>query len=372
MAVPTPLATIADGLHIRSVETHGVMVPLTFTLGTSAAIVTEAPLLLVDLVTDGGITGRAYLFCYRPSGSAAIAAILHEAVEMIGGQTVAPVDIYETLNTRYKLFGVTGAVRMALSALDTALWDALAIAHDRPLAEILGGETMPHRVYNSCGLGLMEAGALADEAERLLERGFGGVKLRLGYATLEEDLAAARAVRNRVGDDIDIPCDYNQALSFDEALRRGRALQDEGLYWLEEPMRHDDYRGYAALADALDWPVQIGENFNGPEAMAEALAAGACDYVMPDINRIGGVTGWLHAAALAAEAGLPMSSHLYPEISVHLMAATPTAHRVEYVDWADAILTEPMTVAGGLAHPLPGPGSGLVWDMTKISRLHSP
>ncbi len=364
-----PIATSADGLHVRAVETRGVMVPLNFTLGTSAAIVTEAPLLLIDLVTDGGVTGRAYLFCYRPCGAAAIAAILHEAVDMIAGHTVAPVDTYELLNQRYKLFGVTGAARMALSALDIALWDALAIAHGRPLAEILGGEAKPHRAYNSCGLGLMGPDDLADEADILLERGFGAVKLRLGYATLEEDIAAARAVRNRIADDIVIPCDYNQALTFDEALRRGRALQGEGLYWLEEPMRHDDYRAYARLAAELDWPVQIGENFNGPEAMDEALAARACDLVMPDIDRIGGVTGWLQAAELAEANNMPMSSHLFPEISVHLMAATPTAHWVEYVDWADAILAQPITVSDGLVYPLPGPGTGMIWDDAKVAKL---
>jgi mandelate racemase len=371
-AIPTPLATAADGLRVRDVATRGVVVPLNYTLGTSAAIVDTAPLLLVDLVTDGGVTGHAYLFCYQPSGAAAIAAILHEAVGLIAGRTVAPVEIAAFLERRYALFGVTGAVRMALSALDTALWDALAVAHERPLAELLGGEAKPHRAYNSCGLGLMGPRAVADEAELLLQRGFGGVKLRLGYATLEEDLAVARAVRQRVGGDIVVPCDYNQALDLDEALRRGRALQDEGLYWLEEPMRHDDYRGYARLAAALDWPVQIGENFNGPEAMAEALAAGACDLAMPDLNRIGGVTGWLRAAALAADAAMPMSSHLLPEASVHLMAVTPTAHWLEYVDWADAVLAAPMQISDGLAHPLPGPGTGIVWDAARVARLPTP
>jgi mandelate racemase len=371
-AIPAPIAASADGLHIRGIEARGVMVPLNHTLGTSAAIITEAPLLLVDLLTDGGIVGRTYLFCYQPSGAAAIATILREAVGLVAGRSVAPLEIAAFLERRYALFGVTGAVRMALSALDTALWDALAIAHDRPLAGLLGGEPTPHRAYNSCGLGLMGADAVADEAEVLLERGFGGVKLRLGYATLEQDLAAVRAVRTRVADEIVIPCDYNQALGRDEALRRGDALQNEGLYWLEEPIRHDDYDGYAELAAKIGLPIQIGENFNGPEAMQAAFTADACDLVMPDINRIGGVSGWLRAAELAAAADMPMSSHLMPEVSVHLMAATPTADWIEYVDWADAVLTEPMRIAGGYAHPLTGPGTGIVWDDARIARLRTP
>jgi mandelate racemase len=368
--VPQPLATIADDLHVRSVTTRGVMVPLNFTLGTSAAVVTQAPLLLVDLHTDSSVTGRAYLFCYRPSGAAAIAAIIHEAVGMLAGRAVAPVESYRFLDARYRLFGVTGAVRMALSAIDIALWDALAISRGEPLAVTLGGTVRPHRAYNSCGLGLMDTPeAVADEAEILLERGFRAVKLRLGYQTLEEDIAAARAVRDRVAAEIVVPCDYNQALDLDEALRRGRALQGEGLHWLEEPLRHDDYHGYAQLAAELDLPVQLGENFNGPEGMEAAIAAGACDLVMPDVDRIGGVTGWLEAARLAETHGLAMSSHLFPEVSVHLMAVTPTADWVEYVDWADALLAEPLTVADGLAHPLPGPGVGWAWDEARLARL---
>jgi mandelate racemase len=345
------------------------MVPMRFALGTSAAVVTEAPLLLVDLHTDGGPTGRAYLFCYQPSGAAAIAAILREAVDLVAGRPVAPVAISTFLNRRYALFGVTGAVRMALSALDVALWDALAIACGQPLAAMLGGEAKPVRAYNSSGLGLMGPHATAEEALKLLEGGFSGVKLRLGYPTLEDDVAVARAVRKAVPDHVVIPTDYNQALTVAEAVCRGRALEGEGIYWIEEPTRHDDWRGNAAIARALNIPLQLGENLNGPEAMAEAMAANACDYVMPDVNRIGGVTGWLHAAGIAAARGMAMSSHLLPEISVQLLAATPTCHWLEYVDWADAVLTEPMKVVDGYAHPLPGPGIGLAWDRQKIARL---
>src|SRR5262249_10588549 len=155
--------------------------------------------------------------------------------------------------------------------------------------------------------------AAADEAEKLLAGGFRAVKLRLGHASLAEDLAATRAVRARLPAHIDLMVDYNQALSVAEALRRGRALEREGIAWLEEPIRHDDYAGNALLTRELGVPVQIGENFNGPEAMLQALEARACDYVMPDAGRIGGVTGWMQSAGIAAARGIEMSSHLLPE-----------------------------------------------------------
>ena len=210
--------------------------------------------------------------------------------------------------------------------------------------------------------------AVADEAEKLLMRGFRAVKLRLGYPSLQQDLAVLRAVKKRIGAEVAVLVDYNQALDLPEARKRGRALDEEDVYWLEEPIRHDDYAGYAALARELRTPVQIGENFSESTAMAAALAAGAADYVMPDLERIGGVTGWQRAAALAAVHRIKMSSHLYPEVSAHLLAATPTCHLLEYVDWADAILEEPLAIAGGFALIPERPGSGLGWNREAVQK----
>jgi mandelate racemase len=310
-------------LTVRDVTTFAVEVPMTYPLGTSAAIVSKAPMLLIDLATEEGVSGRTYVFCYRPSVPKAIDAVLRDAVSLIKGEHVTPLDIAPKLARRFALVGVASMVRMALSALDVALWDALAVAADLPLASLLGAKPKPIPAYNSSGLGLMSPEAAADEAEKLLAGGFRSVKLRLGHPTLAQDLAVTRAVRKRLPDTIALPVDYNQALTVFEAVRRGRALESEGIAWLEEPIRHDDYAGNAEVARALTVPVQIGENFNGPEAMAEALRAGACDYVMPDVARIGGVSGWMQAAGLAAAHGIEMSSHLVPEISVHLLAATP-------------------------------------------------
>jgi mandelate racemase len=355
-------------LTIRSVRTTPVLVPMNHALGTSAARVTEAPLLRIDLDTEEGVTGRTYLFCYRPAGARVLASLVEDAVSLITGDPVSPAGIAAKLTRRFALFGVTGAVRMALSGLDAAMWDALAVAAGMPLSSLLGSAPRPIRAYNSCGLGLMEPSAVAAEAECLLERGFRAIKLRLGYPTLREDLVALRAVRNRVGPEIEVMVDYNQALSTEEAQSHARVLAAEGAAWLEEPIRHDDLEGNARISAAATIPLQLGENFNGVEAMAAALQAGACDLVMPDLARIGGVTGWMHAAGLAAARGIPLSSHLYPEVSVHLLAATPTADWLEYVDWADAIVQAPLTIVDGMAIAPPRPGAGLEWDVAGVER----
>ena len=341
---------------------------MTYALGTSRGVITKAPLLLIDLETEEGVTGRSYLWCYFPAAMPAIAKILEEVARVVEGERLAPADLWSKLAERFALIGVQGIVRMAMAGFDVAAWDALAIAAGWPLATLIGSSPKRIPAYNSCGLGLMAPREVADEAEKLLARSFRAVKLRLGYPTLAEDLAALHAVKKRVGSEIAVMVDYNQALSLAQALERGRALDQEGIYWLEEPIRHDDYAGNATLVRELVTPIQIGENFSESSAMAVALAAGAADYVMPDLERIGGVTGWLRAAALAATHRIEMSSHLFPEVSAHLLAATPTAHFLEYMDWADRILAQPLEIVDGFAIVPQRPGNGLTWDAKAVEK----
>jgi len=358
-------------VKLRSLNSRGVLVPMNFTLGTSAAIIRTVPLLLVDLVTDDGVTGHAYAFCYRPSGARAIATHLAEAFDLLAGGSVTPYDAARFLSRQFAVLGVTGTVRMALSLFDMALWDALARSRDMPLATLLGSRPRAHQAYDSRGLGLMEPDRLSKEAEALLAKGLKAVKLRLGYPSAKQDMMALRAVRHAVGDAVDIMVDYNQALTMAEAIARGRQLENEGIYWFEEPVPHEDYEACAAIARELRVPVQIGENFNGLESMLAALVARASDFVMPDVARIGGVSGWMQASALAAAKGIEMSSHLIPEISAQLLSATPTAHWLEYVDWADALLQEPLRIVDGKVVTSQRPGSGIAWDEDKIRKLET-
>jgi mandelate racemase len=355
-------------LAIRAIRTTAVEVPMRHVLGTSQARVSAAPLLLVDVETEEGVTGHAYLFCYLPAAAVAIASFMAEIERLVKGRPLDPAGEWPRLAKRFTLIGVQGPVRMAMAGFDVACWDAWAKARSTPLVRLLGGEPRRLRAYNSNGLGLMPLEDIAREAVELLEGGFRAVKLRLGHPTAAQDLAALRAVKRACGPGVDVMVDYNQALGVDEALARGRALDEEGVYWIEEPIRHDDYRGAARLAAELSCCIQIGENFSQPEAMEEALHARACDCVMPDLERIGGVTGWRRAAAIAEEHGVLMSSHLFPEVSSHLLAVTPTAHWVEYVDWASPILRDPLRIEEGCAVVPDRPGNGLAWDEAAVRR----
>ncbi|HEY2527136.1 MAG TPA: enolase C-terminal domain-like protein [Xanthobacteraceae bacterium] len=357
----------ASPLVVRGLQATCVEVPMTYALGTSRGRITAAPLLLLDLQTEQGITGHAYIFCYVRAAGPAIAKVLGHVETLVKGDLVVPLELSSKLAMRFALMGVQGIVRMAAAALDVATWDALAVAAGLPLARLLGAQPTPIPAYNSCGLGLMDdLHELADEAEKLVGRGFRAIKLRLGYPTARRDLAALQAVRKRIGGDIAVMVDYNQALSVAEALERGRLLDAENVVWIEEPIRHDDYAGCARLARELKTPVQLGENFSGSPAMATALSLEACDFVMPDLERIGGVSGWQCAAALATVHGVEMSSHLFPEVSAHLLAATPTRHFLEYVDWADKIVQRPLRIVDGNAIVADQPGNGLVWDAAAV------
>ncbi|TEA71967.1 mandelate racemase [Allopusillimonas ginsengisoli] len=355
-------------LHIAGIKLRFVKPPMRFPLGTSAAVVTAAPLLLVDLQTHEGIIGRSYLFCYRDSGAKAIAGVLQEAVDLVRGHAVVPLEVGELLSRRYALLGVTGIVRMALAALDIALWDALAVAANMPLARFLGAPLRSIPAYNSDGLGLMPAHEAASEAQKLLEPGYHAIKLRLGHREARKDIEVARAVRDAIGSHTDLMVDYNQALTVPEAIQRGHELADLNIYWLEEQICHSNVSGYAQISRSLTTPIQLGENLDGPESVHRVLAESATDYLMLDVARIGGVSGWLRAAAIAAVHDIPVSSHLFPEISVHLLAATPNAHWLEYVSWADAVLLEPLSAIDGVVTPPERPGLGLEWSEPEVKR----
>jgi mandelate racemase len=352
-------------MRVERVETHPVVVPLRRVIRTASGTVDRAPLVLIDLVTSDGVTGRSYLFGYYPWALRALDDLVASLGQLIEGDPVAPKVISEKLRARAMLLGARNLVGMAISGLDVAAWDALSQAAGMPLVTFLGGTAVPVPAYES--LGMLGPGEAAAAAEEAVKAGFGGLKIRLGFPSLEEDVAAVRAAREALPDDVALMVDYNQCLSIPEAIRRGRALDGEGVYWIEEPVRADDHDGCARVAAAVATPVQLGENFNGVLEMQTALRLDASDYVMPDLQQIGGVTGWLQAGAAAHTAGRPMSNHLFIEASAHLLAVTPTRHWLEHLDLAGPLLEQPVELAGGRILAGERPGLGLRWDRDAVA-----
>ena len=191
--------------------------------------------------------------------------------------------------------------------------------------------------------------------------------MRLGRETTNEDICAAQNVINAVPDTI-VMSDFNQSLTYSEAVNRLRALDDIGLHWFEEPLVYSDLAGCARLSQKMRTPIMLGENFNGPRDMHEALKAQACDMVMPDLMRIGGVTGWMRAVAIAEQYSMAVSSHLMPEISSHLMLATPNRGWLEWTDWLEPILKDPFIVKDGNVIVPNKAGAGIEWDEAALDR----
>jgi mandelate racemase len=358
----------AEALTVRSITARAVVLRLKRPVVARIATITDWPLILIDLQTDQGVVGRSYLEPYTIKTMRYLVPALHDLGQALKGQRVAPVELYITARKSLHFVGYQGMAAIAVSGVDMAAWDALAVAAGVPLCVLLGGSVGPVRAYSSGGLWLSPPAALGEEAIALRdEGGFVGLKLRLGRARPEHDLAAIAAVRQAVGTEMSLMVDYNQGLDLAEAMARCRMIDDQGLAWIEEPLVYDDLDGHARLAADLKTPLQIGENFYYPRDLHRALQLRACDLVMPDFMRIGGVTGWLRAAAIAGAAGVPMSSHLYPEVAAHVLRVTETAHWLEWQDWADPILQRPYAIRDSLLHIPDVPGTGLAWNEDAVA-----
>jgi len=360
-------ALAAANFTVRALRARAVNVPLPRPLLTAGGAVTSAPLVLIDLETNGGVAGRAYLFCYTALALRATHALLEDLAPLVAGMPLAPRTIAAQLQSRFRLLGPQGLTGMAMAGIDMAAWDALAVAHDVPLCVLLGAQARPLAAYDS--LGMMSAEDGVAEAHRSAAAGFTAVKFKIGWPDAETDVRFVDAVRTALGPACDIMMDYNQCLDRGEAIRRGKLLERFGLRWIEEPCRADDDASHAMVARALDTPIQIGENWWGPNEAARSLAADACDEVMLDVMKIGGVTGWLDAAALATPTGRRISSHLFPEISAHLLAATPAARYLEWLDLASPVLEDSIAPSGGVVTASDRPGTGLRWNEDAIRRF---
>jgi mandelate racemase len=352
---------------IEGFKVRAVRVPMTEPHQTASGVITESPLVLTDILTDTGISGHSMVFTYTPAALKPTAELIQNFEALVQGDVLAPAEVEQKLGKRFRLLGPQGLVGIALAAIDMALWDALARVHSMPLVRLLGGVEKPVRAYGAVGYdGVQDSGK---GAEIWAQRGFTGVKAKIGYPTVQEDVAVVRAIRKAAGDDMAIMVDYNQCLTPTEAVERLRVLDDEGLTWVEEPTLAHDYAGHALVAREARTPIQCGENWWGTLDMLHAIEAQASDFLMPDVMKIGGVSGWLRAATLAHAKGIRVSNHLWPEISARLLCCTPTAHWLEYADWWNPILAEPLRIEKGMAIIDDTFGTGVEWNEDAVSRF---
>jgi mandelate racemase len=353
-------------LTIRGLQVRAVDAPLANPIRTAVGEVPSAPLVLVDISTDEGVNGRSYLFAYTPVTLRSLVSLMTDLEPELVGRSVSPVERMRQLEMRFRLVGQQGLIGMAIGAIDMALWDALGCAAGLPVVSLLGGEVRPLPAYDSYGIidPVKDAGLL----ERSVESGFRAIKVKIGGGTLEDDVRIVGETRRIIGPDVKLMVDYNQSQTVPSAVERIRRLSEFDLAWVEEPVGADDLHGHRRVrAGVAPVPVQTGENWWFPRGMANSVAAEASDLAMIDIMKIGGVTGWLNAMGQAEAASLPLSSHTFTEPSAHVLAVSPTAHWLEYLDIAGAVLTERLLHLDGKVAPR-GPGLGITWDEQAVLR----
>jgi mandelate racemase len=367
--ISTPATTFSDtmlSMKITALKTRTVLVPLPEPHRTASGIVAASPLVLVTVETDAGVHGQSLLFTYTPAALKPTAELVQGMEALIVGQPLTPASLWQSLHARFRLLGTQGLVGMALSGIDMALWDALAHAQQLPLHALLGAQPKPIKAYGAVGYDGPQGSAKV--AEVWAKQGFMGVKAKIGYPTVAEDLATIRAMRAAVGPDVAIMVDYNQSLNPLDAAQRLHALDGEGLTWIEEPVLAHDYAALVKLSQTTRTPLQAGENWWEPLDFRHAFNAGVRSLVMPDVMKCGGVTGWQQIAAMASVYGVPCSNHLWPEISAHLLCATPNAHWLEYADWWNPVLQQPLRIEQGMAQVSLEAGSGVRFDEAAVQR----
>lgn len=350
---------------IRSVKARAVVAPIARPVKNAFGVIEAAPLVLIDVATDQGVTGHSYIFGYSKLTLKPLVMLIEDIGRDLAGKAVTPFDLMAAMDAKFRLLGWQGLVGMAVSGLDMAFWDALGRLAGKPLVELLGGSARPLPAYDSYGA----ADPVADERalRRSLEQGFRGIKIKGGDGDATDDERVVKGVRALLGPDVALMIDFNQSLDPAEAKRRIACLAPYDLTWVEEPVPQENLSGHAKVRESSPIPIQSGENWWFPRGFAEAIAAGASDFIMPDLMKVGGVTGWLNVAGQADAASIPMSSHLFAEASAHMLAVTPTAHWLEVMDLGRAILANPVQIVDGMLTAR-GPGLGLEWNETAVAK----
>jgi L-alanine-DL-glutamate epimerase-like enolase superfamily enzyme len=367
--------------RIDSVTLSSVTLPLPTGISDAKVLtgrqrpMTEVAFLFAEIHTEAGLEGVGFSYSKRAGGPAQFAHAREVAPDLIGEDPSDIGRLWTKLVWAGASVGRSGAATQALAAIDVALWDLKAKRAGLPLAKLLGAHRDSVRCYNTSGGFLHEPiEQVLDNATRTLGSGVGGIKIKVGHPDRAEDLRRVRVVREHIGDDAPLMVDANQQWDRPTAMRVGRALEEFGLVWIEEPLDAYDAEGHAALARSLDTAIASGEMLTSVAEHAELIRHGAVDILQPDAPRIGGITQFLKLAALAEHRNLALAPHFAMEIHVHLAAAYPHEPWVEHFDWLYPLFPERLEIRDGRMHLSDRPGLGVTlseqareWTVEKVT-----
>ena len=327
---------------------------------------------LARVFTDDGVQGIGFVVALRPTLIKALAQATEELGQLLVGMEILEVEAARSrLERAGGSMGPGGMLCLALSSLDIALWDAAGKTLGQPLYRLLGGHRDRVRAYASDALWYsLTPDELAKSAQHHVSQGYDMVKLRLGHeAGPAGEVARVRAVREAVGPDVQIMVDATESWNETQAMAAGRALQEAGISWLEDPVSHQNLAGLAHLAHVLDVPIAAGERLYGVDPFVKTFDARAVDVAIIDLGRAGGITPWMKIAALAEARGIPVAGHVIPEVHVHLLSAIPNGHLVEYMPRSVPIFKTRLVLEDGHLLAPQAPGLGLELDEGACERF---
>jgi L-alanine-DL-glutamate epimerase-like enolase superfamily enzyme len=323
----------------------------------------QMPVVVARVMTDAGIDGVGHTFSITREFQRSLTAMVRELGELIVGEDPRRVEhLFSRMIYPSNFVGPGGLLNIAATALDIALWDILGKDTGQPLWRLLGGHSDRVKTYQSSIAVGSKPDVLQRQAADLVAQGHRAIKIRPHAERdmrVEQVVARVRAVRDAIGYDVDLMYDVNQNWTPSRAIRVGRALEEFELFWLEDPTAMHDIEGQAAIAHALDVPICAGEYHYNPVSLLHLLKARAVDYLMVDMCRMGGITQFRKAAALAESFGVPVASHLIPEIFAHCIAAVPNGLIAEWMDWSTVLFDGLPILTDGALQLSERPGHGL-------------
>ncbi|MEU8365146.1 mandelate racemase/muconate lactonizing enzyme family protein [Nonomuraea sp. NPDC048882] len=320
----------------------------------------QLDVLTCEITTGDGLEGLGFSYTTRAGGPAQYAHAKEVGENLLGEDPSDIGRVYERLLWAGASVGRSGVATQALAAIDVALWDLKAKRAGLPLAKLLGSYRDSVRVYNTSG-GYLQAPIeeVKARASQSLAEGIGGIKIKVGQPDMREDLRRLAAVREHLGDGVPLMVDANQQWDRASALRFGRAVEDLGLVWIEEPLDAYDADGHAQLAAALDTPIATGEMLSSVAEHVRLIDLRAAGFLQPEVPRVGGITPYLKIAALADHAHLQVAPHFVMELHVHLAAAYPRDSWVEHIEWLSPLFEERPEIRDGRMLVPERPGLGL-------------
>jgi L-talarate/galactarate dehydratase len=333
---------------------------------------------IVQLTADEGVEGFGLAYAFNDFQVNSLKASIDDLEQVVIGQDITRwAATWKDLHVALKHTGQWGGYGLnAIAAIDVAFWDLRARALNMPLARLLGGFRDKVPAYASNVLwDFMTIDEMQVEAAALVKQGFRAMKIKMRGYTHKQNLERFIAVREVVGENVDIMIEGHWGWTVSEAIRMGRALEPYNPYWLEDPLGlHgggvclEDVDALAQVAAALDVPVAAGETFSTKYGFRRIAEKKALDIVIVDVLRAGGITEWMKIAALMEAYNLPVVSHCLHDVSVHMVAAVPNGLIVEYMPWWDMIYKEPPQVKNGSFEISNKPGIGLELDSKYIDR----